>query len=1177
VVSRRCSLSSLSRTGLGPPPSCRQPTVPGRAAPALIAEGTAPHGELPGSGTHARSRPLQWGGALISSIPASRKDCACNGPRAGRCFLRVSVRRMETASSDAFGGDRVTGLGLARTGRWLCAGGAGLGAIGLLGWISQTDSLTTFVPNQPPMMPNTAVALLLLGASAAFSDRAQAHGARRGLAVAAAIAVLALGVSTLLEYALDVDFHIDQLLVTSVVEPHPGRPSPLTAVAVALTACAMLVFDSRSTARAGLSECLLVSSGLVAFTALLGQLFGAGPLYRLPRAPVVGVAVPTALSLLLTSVGLLLERPDAGLMRIVTSRGPGGILFRRLITAVVAAAVVLGFVIARLEPVLGLEDLPLLFAGLTVVTVVTSLVLLTVTAVSLNRTHEGLERSRAQTRDLVEQAPDGIFVADGEGRYTDVNGAGCSMLGYRREEIVGKTILDLIPAEDAERLSIARTQLLAGHHHVAEWKLRRQDGHYLPVEVSAKILPDGRWQGFVRDISERKRFEDERQVFVSLLENSSDFIGIADASGKPVYLNPAGRRMVGLPPDFPVEQTQIPDYYPPQERPFVTDVIVKSMIERGRWAGETYFRNWQTEAAIPVSDEHFMIRDPTGERVIGMGTVTRDMTDRKRAEEALRLSEARFSGILAVSADAIISIDESQRIVMFNDGAEKIFGYQKAEIIGAPLNVLVPERSREIHRKHVERFAAGSEVARRMGERHSTIAGRRKDGREFPADAAISRLEVSGRRFLTVALRDVTEQKRFEADQSFLAEVGAVLASTLEYEETVVSIAELAVRSIADLCIVDIAADDGEARLQRAASRAPSTRWVCDLLARAPLDRERLRPLWAALKPERAALIQPVTLEAISSALEAPEHLRALHAVDPKSAIVVPLATRGRLLGVIALVSSSPSRVYGPADVNLAEELARRAALSIDNARLYGVARRAIRARDDILGIVAHDLRNPLGAVLLQAGSLRRTGGQPERRSRRAPEAIERAATRMDRLIRDMLDVTRLEAGRLPVEPASISLEPLVADSLEAQKALAASGSVDLQSNLAHELPPVWADRDRLLQVLENLIGNALKFTEARGCITVGAAPRGDEVLVWVADTGTGIPAEHLPHLFDRFWRARPNERRGAGLGLTIVKGIVEAHGGRIWVESTPGRGSTFFFTIPTSPHANLSRPEATA
>jgi signal transduction histidine kinase len=124
------------------------------------------------------------------------------------------------------------------------------------------------------------------------------------------------------------------------------------------------------------------------------------------------------------------------------------------------------------------------------------------------------------------------------------------------------------------------------------------------------------------------------------------------------------------------------------------------------------------------------------------------------------------------------------------------------------------------------------------------------------------------------------------------------------------------------------------------------------------------------------------------------------------------------------------------------------------------------------------------------------------------------------------------------------------------------------------DIPEVWADLDRLLQVFENLVGNAVKFTEPGGRITVGAARRGDDVLFWVADTGAGIAAEDLPHLFDRFWQARKATRRGAGLGLPIVKGIVEAHGGRIWVESTLGRGSTFFFTIPTMPRAEQRQGE---
>jgi signal transduction histidine kinase len=143
---------------------------------------------------------------------------------------------------------------------------------------------------------------------------------------------------------------------------------------------------------------------------------------------------------------------------------------------------------------------------------------------------------------------------------------------------------------------------------------------------------------------------------------------------------------------------------------------------------------------------------------------------------------------------------------------------------------------------------------------------------------------------------------------------------------------------------------------------------------------------------------------------------------------------------------------------------------------------------------------------------------------------------------------------------------------LEAQRALATAAGLELELDLGGDLPEVWADRDRLLQVFENLIGNALKFTPAGGHIKVGAAPRASEVLFWVADTGPGIAVGHLPHLFDRFWQARRAERRGAGLGLPIVQGIVKAHGGRIWAESAPGRGSTFLFTIPCAPRAQTEQ-----
>jgi signal transduction histidine kinase len=228
---------------------------------------------------------------------------------------------------------------------------------------------------------------------------------------------------------------------------------------------------------------------------------------------------------------------------------------------------------------------------------------------------------------------------------------------------------------------------------------------------------------------------------------------------------------------------------------------------------------------------------------------------------------------------------------------------------------------------------------------------------------------------------------------------------------------------------------------------------------------------------------------------------------------------------------------------------------------------RAVRARDEVLGIVAHDLRNPLSSIVFEAAFLKRQcagvgGCGPE-----SALAIHRSATHMNRLIQDLLDVTRLEAGGIGLERHRVPTRQVVAESMDAHSAIAATTSVELRLEAAGDVPDVWADRDRLLQVLENLIGNALKFTGRGGSVTVGAVPRDGEVLFSVSDTGVGISAEDAPHIFDRFMQVRKDERGGAGLGLAIVKGIVEAHGGRVWVVSTLGHGATFFFTIPTMPH----------
>ena len=199
------------------------------------------------------------------------------------------------------------------------------------------------------------------------------------------------------------------------------------------------------------------------------------------------------------------------------------------------------------------------------------------------------------------------------------------------------------------------------------------------------------------------------------------------------------------------------------------------------------------------------------------------------------------------------------------------------------------------------------------------------------------------------------------------------------------------------------------------------------------------------------------------------------------------------------------------------------------------------------------------------------TSGSISGEDREQLDIIDLSAQRMRRLIEDLLDVTRLEGGkRLPIEPAAVKVEPLLSETYELFKAQAATSGISLQQEAAEKLPPVYADRHRILQVLSNLIGNAMKFTPSGGTIHFGAETRDSEVLFTVSDTGPGIPQEHLGDIFNPYWQAKRAERMGAGLGLPIARGIVEAHGSRIWVESEPGKGTRFYFTLPVA-EANRS------
>lgn len=346
-----------------------------------------------------------------------------------------------------------------------------------------------------------------------------------------------------------------------------------------------------------------------------------------------------------------------------------------------------------------------------------------------------------------------------------------------------------------------------------------------------------------------------------------------------------------------------------------------------------------------------------------------------------------------------------------------------------------------------------------------------------------------------------------------------------------------------------------QARLRSIVEHAPAAIWVKDSAGRVVLANERLADALGHTQEEvighRSDQMLPTEF-----ATQHQEHDRIVLAENRAIEVeeVVPSPTGMRtFLSIKFPIPGDPPLVGG-----IATEIT-------DRKRMEEDLRIAVRTREDMMAVVGHDLRSPLGAVQLSATLLlSQLGG--DQRARRHLDMIHRACMRIENLIDDLLDTASIRAGRFVVETRSESLDEVVSEALELQRPLAEEQSITIVGTCHLPEIRVRCDRDRILQVFGNLIGNALKFSSAGGTITVDCARDGDMVRISVTDTGPGIKPEVLQHLFDPYWSGPDHAKYGAGLGLYIVRGIIERHGGRVWVESELGHGATFFFTLPIEP-----------
>jgi PAS domain S-box-containing protein len=520
----------------------------------------------------------------------------------------------------------------------------------------------------------------------------------------------------------------------------------------------------------------------------------------------------------------------------------------------------------------------------------------------------------------------------------------------------------------------------------------------------------------------------------------------------------------------------------------------------------------------------------------------RDITEHKQAD-------AKFRSLLESAPDAIVTINRDGLIALVNTQVEQLFGYDRTELLGQPIEVLLPERTRAAHVRHRPRYLHAPST-RPMGG-GLELTARRKDGSEFPVEISLSPLQSEDGILTTSVIRDITERKQAEGAQQFLTEASTLLAGSLDYQTTLTRVAELAVPFLADGCIVEVFDDHAESHdaLTAVAAVEPEGAQLSVVLGNLPEQVFRTGESYVCLADGA-----PDDTGAATTAR--------LREAGFSAVMVVPLVTGGRPLGVMSFVAATPGRDYGPKGLTLAEELARRCALAIENARLYREAQSAIGLRDDFFSVASHELKTPVAALLaytqLMLRRSERQGGLTREQIDEALDEVHWQSDRIARLVAQLLDTSRLDAGRLAVEPETTDVAALLRTAVYAARASSPRHTIAVQAPQS-----CWATVDpvRFEQVITNLLDNAIKYSPDGGPVDIElTCPDQASMQLTVRDHGIGIPPEHRPHVFERFYQAHAGQHfagvAGMGLGLYISRRIVEMHGGTIHID-TPAEGGT--------------------
>lgn len=803
------------------------------------------------------------------------------------------------------------------------------------------------------------------------------------------------------------------------------------------------------------------------------------------------------------------------------------------------------------------------------------------------RLEKALRESEEQYRTLVESSNDAIFTIDTQGKFTFFNENVKRILGFSSKALVGRHFVEILPPESQKKALKFFSKGMKGEAgHKYELEVFRKEGSTATVELNMSTLfqdgkPVGRL-GIARDITERKKAEvairESEEKFRSIFENANDVIVFVDKKGRILEVNKKIEAMLGYKRDKIIGKNFAKlGVFGLKDAPRILKLF-KDAVKKG-WVLET-----DESKALNIME--LKIKRKNGDialveasttavrkngKLEGFLSIIRDVTERKRLEEALQKSEEYYRGLMENAADAIFVLNDNGRYLDANSKALELTGYGMEELLSKSVQELFSEDNQS-HLAH--KF---QEVLKEGRCTCQDLDILRKDGAIAPLDISASTLDLGGAGVVMCIARDISERKKA---QKLLGAISRVQSLFIRDVDSRVLFDKL----LRDICSLTnseygfigeiLYTPRGEPYLKTHAitniAWNKETKEFYEKNAPNGMEFYKLKTLFGTVMITGKPVIS-------NNPSKDPRRGGLPKGHPPLNAFLgLPFYSGTKLVGMIGIANRPGGYDEETAEylnpllavcANITEafrndQQRKRAEQELKKA--YEELKTLDKMKDEFLSNVSHELKTPITSMIGSLELLLQNAS--DKRAEELLKVSHNNAWRLNRLVTDLLEFRRLEVGAETLKLANLNAELVINESLLEYLNLAKKREITIEKRLEKGLPLVRADSDRLRQVFANLLSNAIKFNKEGGKVIISAKSKDDYAEFIVADTGIGITKEHLDKIFGRFYQVDGSPGRrysGTGLGLAIVKKIIEAHGGKITVESEPGKGAKFRFTLP--------------